>query len=324
MAQTTTDSPHFHSSRTAPPGRKLAFVLGGGGARGAMQVGALRVLLEAGVQPDMLVGTSIGAVNAAMIAVHGFSAAGLDLLVRAWLDAKEAQLLSGDYLSLMLRTMANRMGSEKYLQQMRDFYIRNGLTPELRFADFTHPQLYCVATDLNRYKPYIFGTHPEDRLLDGVMASSAIPPWIPPLRIGEEWLMDGGALSNLPIEPAIRLGATEIIAMDLFDPRPTDPDARGFSPFLDKLLTSVEHRQIEMELALAEARGVPVHHWRFRYREMIPVWNFSQTEALFRTGYEQGQAHLTKMLAQQEEAAQEAGLWQRMRAWWQKIAHPSE
>ena len=298
--------------------RPLAFVLGGGGARGAMQVGALRVLLEAGVQPDMLVGTSIGAVNAAMIAVYGFSTGGLERLERAWQDAKQAKLLSGDYLRLVVRTVANRMGSEKYRQQMRAFYIRNGLTPALRFSDFTHPAIYCVATDLNRYQPYIFGLHPHDRLLDGVMASSAIPPWIPPLRIGKEWLMDGGALSNLPVEPAISLGAAEIIALDLFEPRPPDLEARGFSPFLEKLLTSVEHRQIAMELALAEAKGVPVHHWRLRFREMIPVWDFSQTEALIQTGYDQGRAYWRKMReawAVREDMESNRGAWERFRYW---------
>ncbi len=307
-----------HPNSAMPPGRPLAFVLGGGGARGAMQVGALRVLLEADIQPDMLVGTSIGAVNAAMIAIHGFSEEGLKQLERAWGDAKKAQLLSGDYLSLMLRTLANRMGSEKYRQQMQAFYIRNGISPDLRFSDFTHPAVYCVATDLNRYHPYIFGSRPEDRLLDGVMASSAIPPWIPPLRNGKEWLMDGGALSNLPVEPAISLGAAEIIALDLFDSRPPDLDAHGFSPFMEKLLTSVEHRQIEMELALAEARGIPVHHWRFRYREVIPVWDFSQIEALIQTGYAQGQAYLKKMLAEwvaSERSEQKTSLWGKIKDW---------
>jgi NTE family protein len=304
--------PHFSSDHAEPP-RKLAFVLGGGGARGAMQVGALRALLEAGIQPDMLVGTSIGAVNAAMIAIYGFSETGLERLERAWLDAMEADLLPGDYLRLMVRTMLNRMGKEIYHDQMRDFYIRNGITPDIRFRDISHPRLYCMATDLNRYDPFIFGIDPEQRVLEAVLASSAIPPWIPPLRMGEEWLMDGGALSNLPTEPAMRLGATEIIAMDLFDPRPPDLEAKGFTSFLDKLLTSVEHRQIDMELALAEARGTPVYHWRFRYRDMIPVWDFSHTEDLFQTGYDQGVKFLRTMQATRQ--AYSSGRWEALFAW---------
>lgn len=307
------------AERTSPSSataRKLAFVLGGGGARGAMQVGALRVLLEAGIQPDMLVGTSIGSVNSATVAIHGFTEPGLDRLEQAWLDAQKSNLLAGDYLRLMVRAMVNRMGREKYHAQMREFYIRNGLAPNLRFADFTHPELYCVATDLNHYEPFIFGADPEQRVLDGVMASSAIPPWIAPLRINDEWLMDGGALSNLPIEPALRMGATEIIALNLFDPRPTDLEARGFSPFLDKLLTSVEYRQVTMELALAKERGIPVHHWRFRYREVIPIWDFSHTEELFEVGYQQAQAYLAQML--REQAAPKMGWWDKIRGWWRK------
>jgi NTE family protein len=62
----------------------LAFVLGGGGARGALQVGALRALLESGLRPDLLVGTSIGAVNAVVLALSGLDLAGVEALDRRW------------------------------------------------------------------------------------------------------------------------------------------------------------------------------------------------------------------------------------------------
>jgi NTE family protein len=68
----------------------VAFVLGGGGARGALQVGALYALLESGLQPDLFVGTSIGSVNAAFLALHGFSRQGLDRLAAAWREAARA------------------------------------------------------------------------------------------------------------------------------------------------------------------------------------------------------------------------------------------
>ena len=67
--------------------RPTALVLGGGGARGALQVGALRALLEAGRQPELLVGTSIGAVNAAFLAVRGLAPASLEALAGAWREA---------------------------------------------------------------------------------------------------------------------------------------------------------------------------------------------------------------------------------------------
>lgn len=300
------------------PRGKLALVLGGGGARGALQVGALQAVIEAGIRPDILIGTSIGAVNATMLTIYGFTPEGLVRLENSWKDAKDANLLSGDYLRMVMRALINRMGRETYNEQMRAFYVRNGITPNLRFGDYQQPELYCVATDLHRYEPFIFGANPEHRVLDGVMASSAIPPWIAPIRIGQGLMMDGGALSNLPIEPAMRMGATEIIALNLFDPRPPDLDARGFSPFLDKLLTSVERRQVEMELALAQARGVPVHHWRLHYKVATPVWNFDNTEDLFRTGYQQAQAYLNKMRKQQAQTERQMGLGEKVRAWLRK------
>src|SRR5512142_2209335 len=71
----------------------LAFVLGGGGARGALEVGALRALLEAGFQPDLLVGTSIGAVNAVGLALWGMDAAGIDRLEQAYQDLTVSRLM---------------------------------------------------------------------------------------------------------------------------------------------------------------------------------------------------------------------------------------
>jgi NTE family protein len=80
--------------------RTRAFVLGGGGARGTLQVGALRALLDAKIEPDLLVGTSVGAANATYLAVRGSSQDGLEGLDRSWGVAAEADLLPDNYLWL--------------------------------------------------------------------------------------------------------------------------------------------------------------------------------------------------------------------------------
>src|SRR5512139_235848 len=89
----------------------LAFVLGGGGARGALQVGALRALYEAGYRPDLMVGTSAGAVNATFLALRGFDEQGLDQLEQAWLAAARQDLLPPKPLQLTLRAILRKPAS---------------------------------------------------------------------------------------------------------------------------------------------------------------------------------------------------------------------
>ncbi|MGC8782201.1 MAG: patatin-like phospholipase family protein [Anaerolineae bacterium] len=263
--------------------RPLAFALGGGGARGALQVGALRALLEAGYQPDLLVGTSIGAVNATYLALHGPTLASLPGLIEAWHDAAAADLLPANYLWLTVRVLFNRVGWRSY-HRMRDFFIAHGARPELRFADLG-TRLILVAADLNTGLPVLYGADPQQSVLEGLLASTALPPWVRPLEKDGQFLIDGGVVSTLPIEPALAQGAREIIALDLADPREVPVGEHGFGPFLAKLMNTIEQRQQEMELALAEARGVPVWRITLQGEQPVPIWDFSRTDELIARGY---------------------------------------
>ncbi|MFQ5594018.1 MAG: patatin-like phospholipase family protein [Anaerolineae bacterium] len=263
----------------------LAFVLGGGGGRGALQVGALRALLEANIRPDLLVGTSAGATNAAFVAVRGFTPESLTELEAAWRDATTADLLPVNYLWLTVRMLFNRPRTQTH-HRMRDFFVEHGLGPDLRFGDVADPRLILVAADLNERRTVLYGDDPDQSVLEGLLASTTIPPWTHPLEVEDHLLMDGGAVSNLPIEPALAQGATEVIALDIADPRVTESEAHGFGPFVAKLVATVEQRQLELELALAEARGVPVHRIVLRAGTPVPLWDFSQPDALIAQGYE--------------------------------------
>jgi len=270
----------------------LAFVLGGGGARGALQVGAMRALLEAGIKPDMLVGTSIGAVNATYLALHGVSIQTLDSLVEAWHDAARSNLLPSNYLWLSVRALFNRP-LEYPMHRMRNFFISHGIHPEMHFADIDRVRLINVAADLNKSSPLLYGLDPEDNILESLLASTALPPWVSPMRRQERMLIDGGAVSNLPIEPAIVAGATEIVALNLMDFRDVMVDIQNFGTFLGKLLSLVQRRQVDMELALAEARRVKVHHLHLESEAHVPMWCFDQTEELIRQGYQFAREQLT-------------------------------
>ena len=83
--------------RAAAPGT-VAFVLGGGGVLGATQVGMLRALLEAGVTPDLIVGTSVGAINGAVFAADP-SAAGVGQLARLWASMSDTGMFSDTVLA---------------------------------------------------------------------------------------------------------------------------------------------------------------------------------------------------------------------------------
>ena len=265
--------------------KRLAFVLGGGGARGALQVGALRALLEAGLQPDLMVGTSVGAINATYLAVHGATLAGLDGLIKTWHDAAAADLLPANYLWLTMRVLLNRAGRRPN-HRMRDFFVAHGLSPDLRFGDIRGLRLILVAADLNIGQPILYGTDPQQSVLDGLLASTALPPWVHPLEREGQLLIDGGVVSALPIEPALAQGAREIIALDLADPRQVPPaEAHGFGPFLGKLMNTIEWRQRELEMALAAARGVPVWPIALQVEQPVAIWDFGRTPELIERGY---------------------------------------
>lgn len=265
--------------------KKLAFVLSGGGSRGALQVGAMYALLDCGLQPDLLLGASIGAVNASFLALNGFSKESLDKLAAAWHNAGATDLIPANYLWLTVRAMFGR-SSRDPSRHLRDFFVTHGLTPELCFADIKQAQLVIVSADLNTGKPILHGEFPEDNVLDALLLSTALPPWFMPVRKQDRYLMDGGVVSNLPVESALKLGATGIVALDLIDSREMFGVGDGVRGFLDRLIYSVEKRQLDLELELAEARGIPIFYLELTGELPIPIWDFHHTDELITQGYE--------------------------------------
>ena len=271
----------------------LTFVLSGGGTRGALQVGALYALLEAGYQPDMLVGVSIGAVNAAFLARHGFSRPSLDRLKSAWLDSMHINLLPSNYVWLALRAMLRRSSIDP-AKRIRDFFIANGLVPELTFAELQQPRLVIVSADLNAAQPVLHGLSGEEKVLDALLISTALPPWFMPVKDQGHYLMDGGVVSNLPVEPALRAGARRIIALDLMDTRGSQGLGIHLPEFIDKLSSASEKRQTTLELELAEARGIPTQYIGLSGQKPTPFWDFSKTPELIEQGYQITRDHLAR------------------------------
>jgi len=265
--------------------RCLTFVLGGGGALGALQVGALRALLEAGILPDMLVGTSIGAVNAAGLGLWGADLAGTEALARVYQEVANANFLDRHVTRLTLRAALGRTNPQSR-RRLAEFFISKGITPDLRFGQIRDVRLALIGADLDTGEPVIYGYDPGDSVLEGVLASVAIPPWFAPIEKSGHSVVDGGVLSNLPIEPALIMRATEIIALDLADTRIIPPSDRPVQHHFGRLAFAIGRRQRALEMAIARAQGVPVHCINLLGPAATPIWDFSNFQQLIETGYE--------------------------------------
>ena len=267
----------------------LAFVLGGGGARGALQVGAFRALFEAGYQPDLLVGTSIGAVNAACLALWGVNTNGIAALEDAYRSMAE-----GRFMDTPGRIVWHTLSGRPFYTSKRtkEFLIAAGLTADVRFDQLKNVRVGLISAEMSSGQLVIYGMDPGQSVLEGVLASCSVPPWFEPIESDEQLIVDGGALSLLPIEPALNMGATEIIALDLSGSPTPSRRIRKFSQ-LEKSIAAFTQREIYLETALAEAKGVPLHYMRLLSNPPIQMWDFSTYRDLIKTGYETASRHIS-------------------------------
>ena len=175
---------------------KLALVLGGGGAKGAAHVGVLKVLEEAGVQPDIIVGTSIGAIVGGLYSI-GYSASQLDSLFRSrqWLQLFTREAIEGNAIKLMLDSLTSLSGRPS---------SPSGRSGEVSFA--------CIASDLPTFSEVVLT---GDSLARNMRASMAIPALFKAVRFDDYVLYDGGIFNNLPVDVARQMGADVVIAVDL-------------------------------------------------------------------------------------------------------------
>jgi NTE family protein len=183
-----------------------AFVLGGGGLLGAHEVGMLRALSEAQVQPDFVVGTSIGAINGVFVAADPSGAAGR--LVELW---------SGDALRLAFSetvfTRAVRLarsGTHLHAPEPLSELLADKL-PATEFSELKLP-FQCVAASIERASAVWFKTGP---IVPAVLASCAVPGLLPPVEIDGEHYFDGGLVDSIPVGHAVALGATTVYVLQV-------------------------------------------------------------------------------------------------------------
>ena len=165
----------------------VAFVLGGGGVLGASEVGMLAALLDRGIRPDLIVGTSVGAINGALVAADP-TGGSVDRLTELWCDLARGDVFGG---SLLAQT-ATLVRTGTHLQAPGP--LRRLLADQ--FGDAVLEDLavrfQCVAASIERATEHWFDS---GSVVDAVLASSAVPGLLAPVRIGDEHYLDGGLVA---------------------------------------------------------------------------------------------------------------------------------
>jgi len=182
---------------------RTAFVLGGGGNLGAIQVGMLKAVVEHGIVPDVVIGCSVGALNAAAVAADA-SPAGMERLADIWLSIREDVICPSGRLS-GLRLLTHRGQSLQPNDGLRR--LLETWLPHETFEEFPRP-FHVVATSLTTGHDRWFSS---GSVVAPILASAALPAIFPPVEIDGELLIDGAVVDNVPISRALTLGASRIV-----------------------------------------------------------------------------------------------------------------
>lgn len=227
---------------------KVALVLGGGGAKGAAEVGVLKYIEKSGVPIDMVVGTSIGSIVGGLYSV-GYRADKLDKLFRSqeWTDLLTDRV--SDYRKNPVRIedgtvyvfgvpihtkkdgFVGGFGAVKgdsivtYLTRM------TGKADSISFQSLPIPYA-CVAVDVKTMSEVVLT---EGKLPLAMRASMAIPLLFKPVHFGDKVLVDGGVLNNLPVDVARSMGADYVIAVDLTQKKHEDHEDYNLPDFIEKI-----------------------------------------------------------------------------------------
>lgn len=184
-----------------------AFVLGGGGALGAYEVGMLKALFAAGITPRMVLGTSVGAINGAAVAAEP-SPAAVSRLIDLWTGLGRAGVFTGS----VMRRLSTAVRSRTHLYAPAPLLdLLHAHLPVTRIEELAVP-FQCVAAGIEQAAEHWFTRGPLD---EAVLASCAVPGLLPPVAVGGEHFVDGGLVNSIPVGRAVALGAREIYVLQV-------------------------------------------------------------------------------------------------------------
>jgi NTE family protein len=253
---------------------RTAFVFAGGAALGAMQAGMVHALYERGIRPDLLVGTSAGALNAAFVASRPQTVATARELGAVWRGLRRK-----DVFPLRPATLLSGLaGRRDHL--VSDHGLRRLVTRHLKIARLEEAgiPLHLIAYDLLSGQEVRLSEGPT---IEAVLGATAIPGLLPPVWLGHRLLADGGVTNNTPISHAIELGAERIFVLPTEGPgvRALARPPRGAPDAAVNALTRLFGARLQADLAryatAAEIIVLPAVNPRY-----IPLTSFTHASEL--------------------------------------------
>ena len=184
-----------------------AFVLGGGGVLGAVQVGMLRALVEAEVRPDLVLGTSVGAINGAVLATLPLEEVA-DRLDALWRSPDARSLFAAGAFGRMREFARSGVAAHSAVPLRRAL---TGVLGERRIEDLP-VRFACCAARIEDAAEHWFERGP---VVDAVLASAAVPGLLPPAVVDGRHYFDGGLVNSIPLGRAVELGADRVFVLQV-------------------------------------------------------------------------------------------------------------
>ena len=265
--------------------RPLAYVFGGGGSRGAVQLGMLQALAETDLRPDLVVGTSVGALNGAILASD--PEGGARTLADLWPRIDRQQVFPGGFF---LKTIAATTSGRTYVfDPMPLSNLLAEYLPMSRIEDLAVP-FTAIATDFDT------GARVEmdsGDLRTALLASTAVPVAFPSVERDGQRLVDGGLVANIPVRQAVARGARSVIVLDCGIFGGEGRWSEGIVGVVVQSLAIAGRQQVTVDLEVASI--VPVFY--LPVPSVIPatIFDFESTAALAQESYAEGRVTLAHL-----------------------------
>lgn len=265
---------------------RTAFVLSGGGNLGALQVGMLAALAERGVEADVVLGCSVGALNGAAYSLEP-TTGGVDNLATRWAEIDSPTLMPSSLVPNALQLLRKGESLHDNEGLRRTLVAMLGATSS--FEDL-QVEFQCVAADVDTAMEHWFS---EGEIVPAVMASAALPAVYPPVEVDGARYLDGGVIDNVPIARAVELGCSRIFVLGVGPHGRPEVDIRR--PLDGALLAYWVARNSRFARDLAALPpGVEAIVLPPGERPDLRYDDFTQSSSLIERGYRQSAAFLER------------------------------